>query len=303
MRVLVTGGAGFLGSEVVVQLRADGHLVFVPRSDHYDLRTSHGIRRALSDGAPEVVVHLAAAVGGIGANAAEPGRFFYDNAIMGLQLMEQAREAGVAKFVTIGTACSYPRDAPIPLREETLWDGYPAEPTAAYGLAKRMLLAQGQAYRSQYGFNAIHVIPTNLYGPGDNFDAGTGHVIPGLIRRIGQARKAGENAVVCWGTGMATRDFLHVTDAARGIALALERYDEAMPVNLGTGVETEVAEVAEVIALIYSYGGAITWDDTRPDGTPRRCMDVTRARSFGFEATTGLLDGLTETIESYEVAA
>lgn len=299
MRVLVTGGAGFLGRYVARHLEDAGHDVFTIRSRDYDLRTRLGIAGALADAEPDVVVHLAAAVAGIGANEAHPGRFLYENAIMGLELMEQSRRGGVRKFVSVGTACEYPERAPIPLREETIWDGFPAPVTAPYGLAKRMLLAQGQAYRTEFGFDAIHLIPCNLYGPGDNFDAETSHVIPALIRRFAEAGPT----VTCWGTGTATREFLYVEDAARGIAMATEGYDSPEPVNLGTGVETTVAELVGKIAALYGFGGQVRWDDSRPDGAPRRRLDVERAKGFGFTATVELDEGLALTVESYEGAA
>lgn len=295
MNVLVTGGGGFLGRHVVEQLREAGHVVQAPSSAVYDLRDPEHIAAALDYTSPEIVVHLAAIVGGIGANATAPGRFFHDNAIMGLELMEQARLAGVEKFVTVGTACSYPADAPLPLREDTIWDGYPAEPTAPYGLAKRMLLAQGQAFRREHGFNAIHVIPSNLYGPGDRSD----HVVPMMIRKFSEAMAR----VELWGDGTATRDFLFVTDAARGIVLATERYDAPEPVNLGTGVETTIRELADEVARLYAFGGGRAWDTSRPTGTLRRVMDVTRAKGFGFSATTTLAEGLRRTVEWYEEAA
>lgn len=299
MNILVTGGTGFLGRHVVAELQSRGHSVHAPSSAVYDLRDPEQVAAALAYTSPEAVVHLAAIVGGIGANAASPGRFFHDNASMGLELMEQARVAGVEKFVTVGTACSYPADAPQPLHEDTIWDGYPAEPTAPYGLAKRMLLAQGQAYRREYGFNAIHVIPTNLYGPGDNFDLEAGHVVAMMVRKFASS----SDGVELWGDGSPTRDLLYVTDAARGIALATESYDDPQPVNLGTGVETSIATLAARVAEFCGYPGMIFWDRRRPNGTPRRVMDVSRARSFGFEATMPLIEGLQRTVRSYREAA
>lgn len=300
MNICVTGGAGFLGRAVVKRLRADNHLVQVPRSAEHDLRTLDGIQQVL-DPPPEVVIHLAAAVGGIGANVEHPGRFLYENLFMGLSLMEQARLAGVGKFVIIGTACSYPADAEIPLREDDIWNGYPAAETAPYGLAKRMLLAQGQAYRQEFGFDAIHLIPTNLYGPYDNFDAETSHVIPAMIRRFSEAEKEGRPQVTCWGSGTATREFLFVDDAAEAIVDATYLYDGDEPVNIGTGQEMRLSDVAAYIAALYGYTGNIVWDKSRPDGTPRRCLDTSRAvGAFGWRAKTPLTEGLARTIEWYE---
>jgi GDP-L-fucose synthase len=299
-RVLVTGGNGFLGRVVVRRLEEAGHTVVAPRSFEYDLRTRIGCVGALVDAEPEVVIHLAAAVGGIGANEAHPGQFLFENLIMGAELMDQARRAGVGKFVSVGTACSYPEAAVVPLVEETIWDGYPAPVTAPYGLAKRMLMEQGRAYRTEYGFNAIHLIPTNLYGPGDNFDPETGHVIPSLISKFAEAAEVEAPVVVCWGTGKPTREFLYVDDAARGIVLAMERYDSPEPVNLGTGAEVSICEVAEKIADLYGFEGRIEWDASRPDGVSRRCLDVSRARAFGFSPIANLDDGLAETVEWFE---
>ncbi len=300
--VLVTGGGGFLGQQVVGRLRASGATrVVVPRSSDYDLRTPDGIDRALEDGRPDVVIHLAAVVGGIGANRENPGRFFYENAIMGIQLMERARVAGVAKFVTIGTVCSYPKFTPVPFHEDDLWNGYPEETNAPYGLAKKMLLVQGQAYREQYGFDVIHLIPVNLYGPGDNFDPRSSHVIPALIKKCVDAREAGDPAIEVWGTGAASREFLYVEDAARGIVLAAERYDGAEPINLGVGHEITIRELVELIAKLTGFVGELRWDATKPDGQPRRALDTSRARDrFGFEAGTSFEDGLRTTIEWYE---
>lgn len=301
-RVMVTGGAGFLGRAVVRRLEAAGATdVFVPRSAHYDLRTREGIERALADGRPQLVIHLAAVVGGIGANRENPGRFFYENAIMGIQLMEQSRLAGVSKYVQIGTVCSYPKFTPVPFREDDLWNGYPEETNAPYGLAKKMLLVQGQAYRAQYGFNAIHLIPVNLYGPGDNFDPRSSHVIPALIKKCIDAREAGASFIEVWGTGSASREFLYVDDAAEGIVLAAEFYDGPEPVNLGVGREITIRDLAQLIVRLTGFDGEIRWDPSKPDGQPRRALDTSRARQlFGFEAKTPLEEGLRRTIEWYE---
>jgi GDP-L-fucose synthase len=301
-RVMVTGGGGFLGQAVVRRLRAGGaDQVLVVRSVDYDLRTLDGVRRALADGRPDLVIHLAAVVGGIGANRENPGRFFYENAIMGIQLMEEARLRGVAKFVTVGTVCAYPKFTPVPFREEDLWSGYPEETNAPYGLAKKMLLVQGEAYREQYGFNAIHLIPVNLYGPGDNFDPASSHVIPALIKKCIDARDAGRPAIEAWGTGAASREFLYVDDAAEGIVLAAERYDNGEPVNLGVGREITIRELTELIVQLTAFSGQIDWDPSKPDGQPRRALDTSRAwQRFGFRATTPFEEGLRRTIAWYE---
>ena len=301
-RVMVTGGGGFLGRAVVARLAAAGATeVFVPRSADYDLRTLDGVRRALADGRPDLVVHLAAVVGGIGANRENPGSFFYENAIMGIQLMEEARLAGVAKYVQVGTVCSYPKHTPVPFREDDLWNGYPEETNAPYGLAKKMLLVQGQAYRAQYGFNVVHLIPVNLYGPGDNFDPASSHVIPALIKKCVDARDAGADHVDVWGTGSASREFLYVDDAAEGIVLGAERYDGADPVNLGVGREITIRDLVALIVQLTGFRGEVRWDATKPDGQPRRALDTSRARErFGFEAKTGFEDGLRRTIAWYE---
>ena len=301
-RVLVTGGAGFLGRRVVARLETAGAAnVMAPRSRDYDLRSVEGIDRVLADSRPDVVIHLAAVVGGIGANRENPGRFFYENAIMGIQLMEQARLAGVDKFVTIGTVCSYPKFTPVPFHEGDLWNGYPEETNAPYGLAKKMLLVQGQAYREQYGFDVIHLIPVNLYGPGDNFDPKSSHVIPALIKKCVDAREAGEAFIGVWGSGSASREFLFVDDAADGIILASERYDGAEPVNLGVGAEITIRDLAETIVRLTGFGGELKWDPTKPDGQPRRALDTSRARQlFGFVARTTFADGLRRTVDWYE---
>jgi GDP-L-fucose synthase len=301
-RVMVTGGGGFLGKAVVARLEAAGAMdVFVPRSRDYDLRTSDGIRSALADGRPDVVIHLAAVVGGIGANRENPGSFFYENAIMGIELMEQARVASVAKFVQIGTVCSYPKFTPVPFHEDDLWNGYPEETNAPYGVAKKMLLVQGQAYRQQYGFDVIHLIPVNLYGPGDNFDPASSHVIPALIKKAVDARDAGHAYIEVWGTGSASREFLYVDDAAEGIVLGAERYDGAEPVNLGVGREITIRELVELIVRLTGFHGDVRWDASKPDGQPRRALDTSRAHElFDFEANTSFEDGLRRTIAWYE---
>jgi GDP-L-fucose synthase len=301
---MVTGGGGFLGQAVVARLHAAGARdVFVPRSRDYDLREGDAIDRALADGSPDVVIHLAAVVGGIGANRENPGRFFYENAVMGVQLMERSRLRGVSKFVQIGTVCSYPKFTAVPFHEDDIWNGYPEETNAPYGLAKKMLLVQGQAYRAQYGFDVIHLIPVNLYGPGDNFDPASSHVIPALIKKCVDARDAGDDHIEVWGTGRASREFLYVDDAADGIVLGAERYDGEEPVNLGVGREITIRELVELIARLTRFTGELRWDASKPDGQPRRALDTTRARErFGFEARTSFEDGLRRTIEWYEAA-
>jgi len=305
-RIMVTGGAGFLGTSVIARLKAAGAAedeLFVPRSKDYDLRTAEGVGDALADGEPQVVIHLAAVVGGIGANRENPGRFFYENAAMGIELMEQARLAGVEKFVQIGTVCSYPKFTPVPFREDDLWSGYPEETNAPYGLAKKMLLVQGQAYRQQYGFDVIHLIPVNLYGPGDNFNPASSHVIPALIKKCVDARERGDDHIEVWGTGSASREFLYVEDAAEGIVLATERYDGPDPVNLGVGREITIRDLVDLIVKLTRFEGEIRWDASKPDGQPRRALDTSRARDwFGFEAKTTFEDGLRATIDWYEAS-
>jgi GDP-L-fucose synthase len=298
-RVLLTGGTGFLGSFVAERLRARGcEAVFIPRSREYDLVDRDAVRRLYRDARPDVVLHLAARVGGIGANRLNPGRFFHDNLLMGVHLIDEARRAGVEKFVQIGTVCAYPKHAPAPFREASLWDGYPEETNAPYGIAKKALLVQLQAYREQYGFPGIYLIPVNLYGPRDNFDLETSHVIPALIRKCVEAVEEGRDAVEVWGTGTATREFLYVEDCAEAILLAAERYDGPEPVNLGSGHEVSIRDLAATIAGIVGFDGRLIFDPTRPDGQPRRVLDTSRAeRLFGFRATTGLAEGLRRTLD------
>ena len=300
-RIVVTGGAGFLGSFVQERLRARGcRDIFVPLIEEFDLTDRDEIIRLYREARPQVVIHLAAVVGGIGANRANPGLFFYKNAIMGIELIEYGRRHGVEKFVAIGTICAYPKFTPVPFKEENLWDGYPEETNAPYGLAKKMMLVQAQAYRAQYGFNAIYLLPVNLYGPRDNFDLESSHVIPALIRKCIEAKEAGREEVVLWGDGSPTREFNYVEDAAEGIVRAAERYDGAEPVNLGSGMEISIKDLATLIADLTGFRGRITWDTSKPNGQPRRCLDVTRAeREFGFRAQTDFKDGLRKTIDWY----
>ena len=299
--VLVTGGAGFLGSAVVEKLRRRGcSKIVVPRSAEYDLTSCACIERLFQETHPQIVIHLAAIVGGIGANKKNPGRFFYDNAMMGIQLMEHSRRAGIEKFVCIGTVCAYPKFTPTPFREDDLWSGYPEETNAPYGLAKKMLLVQAQAYRQQYGLNAIYLLPVNLYGPGDNFDFDSSHVIPALIRKCIEAREFGRSEISAWGSGSVSREFLYVRDAAEAILLAAERYNKPDPVNIGSGQEIKIRELAGLIGDLCGFKGTIKWDLTQPDGQPRRCLDTRRAeQEFGFRSSTDLACGIRETIEWY----
>lgn len=299
--VLVTGGAGFLGTNVVKYLLEAGvpqENIRVPRSRDLDLRVWENCLKAV-DGC-DVVIHLAASVGGIGYNMQNPGSLFYDNAIMGIQMMEAARQKNVGKFVAVGTICAYPKFTPIPFTEDTLWDGYPEETNAPYGLAKKMMLVQAQAYREQYGYNAIYLLPVNLYGPGDNFDPLSSHVIPALIKKFVDAKRTGADSVEVWGTGSASREFLYVEDAAKAIVLAAERYNSPDPVNIGAGMEITIRDLVAVISSLVGYSGEIVWDTSKPDGQPRRCLDVSRAeKEFGFKAQTTFEDGLKETIAWY----
>ena len=296
-KVLITGGTGFLGAHVVRELAtANAEVVGVGSGDH-DLRSRDEIDRLLDEVAPDAVVHLAAVTGGIGANRAQPGTFFYENAIMGIELLEACRTHGVGKVVVAGTVCAYPKYTSVPFREEDLWNGYPEETNAPYGLAKKMLLVQSQAYREQYGMNAIHLLVVNLYGPEDNFDLSTSHVIPAMIRRFVEAQRTGAPEVVLWGDGSPTREFIHARDAATAFRLALENYDGGDPVNVGSGAEISIRDLAEKVARLVGYGGAVTWDASKPNGQPSRRLDTTRARErFGFEATVDFDEGLAETI-------
>lgn len=298
-KVVVTGGAGFLGSHVVTKLQERGVAkIVIPRREEFDLRTKEACAKVVTDA--DIVIHLAANVGGIGYNRDYPGTLFYDNLLMGVHMMEEARLAGVSKFVAIGTICAYPKYAPIPFKEDDLWNGYPEETNAPYGLAKKMMLVQGNAYRTQYDFNAIFLLPVNLYGPGDNFSVESSHVIPALIKKIVEAKKAGMPSVSVWGTGKATREFCYVSDAAEGIVLAAEKYDKADPVNIGAGFEIAIKDLVEKIRAIVGYSGEIVWDVSKPDGQPRRMLDTTRAKQeFGFTASTDFDVGLKETIAWY----
>ena len=300
--VVVTGGAGFLGGSVVRELKSRGaNRIYIPRSRHYDLRSRDDIVRLLDGTEPDYLLHLAATVGGISANRAQPGLFFYENAIMGIQLLEEARKAGVDKTLVVGTICSYPYETPVPFRESNLWEGYPEPTNAPYGMAKKMLLVQAQAYREQYGMNTIYLMPVNLYGPGDNFDPKASHVIPALIRKFVEAKENGADSIVAWGSGLATREFLYVDDAAMGIVQALLHYDGPEPVNLGSGSEISILELANMIKNLVGYEGDILWDLNQPDGQLKRRLDTSRAhREFGFQASTPFQDGLHRTIEWFE---
>ena len=300
-RVVVTGGAGFLGSFVVQQLGEKGcRNIVVPRSRDYNLVQMDAVRRLYSESRPDIIIHLAARVGGIGANQSNPGRFFYDNLLMGTQLIEVGREQGLEKFIAIGTICAYPKFAPVPFKEDDIWAGYPEETNAPYGLAKKMMLVQSQAYRQQYAFNSIVLFPVNLYGPGDNFDLETSHVIPALVRKCAEAQEAGASEIVLWGDGTPTREFLYVEDAAEGILLAAEQYNDSRPLNLGTGEEITIRKLASLVAEEVGYQGQIKWDTTKPNGQPRRCLDVSRVKqAIGFQAKHSLREGLTKTIRWY----
>jgi GDP-L-fucose synthase len=300
-RILVTGGAGFLGSFVVEKLKERGcKNIFVPRSRDYDLVRMEAVKRAYRDARPEIVIHLAAVVGGIGANMENPGKFFYDNLMMGAQMMEIGRKKGIEKFVALGTICAYPKFTPVPFKEENLWAGYPEETNAPYGLAKKMLLVQSQAYRQQYGFNSIFLLPVNLYGPRDNFHPESSHVIPALIKKCLEAVRKEKKEIVAWGTGKPTREFLYVEDAAEGIILAAEKFNKSEPVNLGAGFEISIKDLAKLIAKLTGFKGRIIWDKAKPDGQPRRSLDAEKAhKEFGFKAKTKFEEGLNRTISWY----
>ncbi|MBN1818383.1 MAG: GDP-L-fucose synthase [Sedimentisphaerales bacterium] len=300
-RIVVTGGAGFLGGFVLDGLKRRGcRQILVPRIEEYDLVRMSDIERMYDDMRPDVVIHLAAVVGGIGANREHPGEFFYKNLMMGVQLIEQGRLRGIEKFVAIGTVCAYPKFTPVPFQEDSLWDGYPEETNAPYGLAKKMLLVQSQAYRQEYGFNSIFLLPVNLYGPGDNFDPASSHVIPAMIKKCVDAVDRGEATIECWGTGSASREFIYAADAAEGILLATEHYNKPEAVNIGSGFEITIRDLVDKIANLTGFAGEIRWDNSKPDGQPRRCLDVSRARDeFGFTARTGFDEGLKATVEWY----
>ena len=302
-RICVTGGAGFLGQAVVKKLIERGakeENIFIPRSSQYDLVDGDAIERLLSDSQPDIIIHLAAQVGGIGANREHPAEFFYNNLMMGVQLLHKAWQHGVEKFVAVGTICAYPKFTPVPFKEEELWNGYPEETNAPYGLAKKMLLVQSQAYREQYGYNSIYLLPVNLYGPGDNFDPASSHVIPALIKKCVDAQAAGEEEIVVWGDGSPTREFLYVDDAAEGILLAAEHYNDSEPVNLGSGMEISIKDLVEEVANATGFDGELVWDTSKPNGQPRRCLDTTRAKEwFGFEAQMPFDEGLQRTVAWY----
>jgi GDP-L-fucose synthase len=303
-RVVVTGGSGFLGSFVKEGLRRRGcPEPFVPRSSKYDLVERDAVNQLYADAKPDVVIHLAAKVGGIGANRENPGKFFYDNLMMGVQLIDEGYRRKIQKFVAIGTVCAYPKFTPVPFKEDDLWNGYPEETNAPYGLAKKMLLVQSQAYRAQYGFDSIFLLPVNLYGPGDNFDPKVSHVIPALIKKVVDAQATGEDEIVCWGDGSPTREFLHARDAAEGILLAAERYDGPDPVNLGSGEEHAIKDLAQMVCDACEFKGRIRWDTSKPNGQPRRKLDTSRAeRLFGFKAQVPFREGLKETVAWYRKA-
>ncbi len=302
-KIVVTGGAGFLGKNIVRKLQERGvpsENIFIPRSTEYDLRREENIKRMFQKFSPEIVIHLAANVGGIGYNMKNPGSLFYDNLMIGTQIIEQTRLKGIEKFVTVGTICAYPKFCPTPFKEENIWDGYPEETNAPYGLAKKMMLVQLQAYRKQYNFNGIYLIPVNLYGPGDNFNPESSHVIPALIRKFREAKAKKEKSIKVWGSGNASREFLYVEDAAEGIVKAAELYDKEIPINLGSGKEIKIKELVDLIANIMDFNGSIEWDTTKPDGQPRRCLDTSKAENFfGFKAKTSLEEGLKKTIDWY----
>ncbi len=300
-RILVTGGAGFLGSYVVSRLKEKNcKNIFIPSKEEYDLVNMKAVKKLYKDAKPDIVIHLAAKVGGIGANRENPGSFFYENLMMGVQLMEIGRLENIEKFVAVGTICSYPKNTPVPFREDDLWEGYPEDTNAPYGLAKKMLLVQSQAYRQQYGFNSIFLMPVNLYGPRDNFDPASSHVIPAIIKKCFDAVLHGEKEIIVWGTGKATREFLYVEDAAGGILLAADKYNKPEPVNLGAGFEISIRELVDLIVELTGFSGDVVWDSSKPDGQPRRCLDTTRAeKEFGFKAKTGFEEGLRKTVRWY----
>jgi len=301
MRIVVTGGAGFLGSYVVSRLKEKGYEVFIPRSADYDLRRCYAVHKMYNTLRPDVVIHLAARSGGIGINQKQPGRFLYDNLTMGLEMIEAAQECGLKKFVQVGTVCAYPKFTPVPFKEEDLWKGYPEETNAPYGLAKKMLLVQCQAYRQQYGLNAIYLIPVNLYGPRDNFDPSNSHVIPALIRKCVEAKQRGDSYISVWGTGSASREFLYADDCACAIIDAMEQYNGADPINIGNGSEITMSDLVTVIKKAVGYSGHTVWDATKPDGQPRRCLDTSKAEAlFGFRAATSFEDGIRKTVSWYK---